>query len=58
MTHGDMDDNVHLQNSIYLISKLEDEGKVFPVYALSRMEGMDGAVQRQFIQEMKLIISG
>ena len=29
MTHGDMDDNVHLQNSIYLISKLEDEGKVF-----------------------------
>lgn len=29
ITHGDMDDNVHLQNSIYLISKLEDEGKVF-----------------------------
>lgn len=29
MTHGDMDDNVHMQNSIYLISKLEDEGKVF-----------------------------
>jgi dipeptidyl-peptidase-4 len=29
MTHGDMDDNVHLQNSIYLISKLEDEGKSF-----------------------------
>jgi|WetSurMetagenome_2_1015567.scaffolds.fasta_scaffold02761_6 dipeptidyl-peptidase 4 len=28
-THGDMDDNVHMQNSIYLISKLEDEGKVF-----------------------------
>jgi len=29
MTHGDMDDNVHMQNSIYLISKLEDEGKRF-----------------------------
>ena len=29
MTHGDMDDNVHIQNSIYLISRLEDEGKVF-----------------------------
>jgi dipeptidyl-peptidase-4 len=29
MTHGDMDDNVHFQNSIYLISKLEDEGKSF-----------------------------
>jgi dipeptidyl-peptidase 4 len=29
ITHGDMDDNVHLQNSIYLISRLEDEGKVF-----------------------------
>jgi dipeptidyl-peptidase 4 len=29
MTHGDMDDNVHFQNSIYLISKLEDAGKKF-----------------------------
>ena len=29
LTHGDMDDNVHMQNSIYLISKLEDEGKIF-----------------------------
>ena len=29
ITHGDMDDNVHMQNSIYLISKLEDEGKSF-----------------------------
>jgi dipeptidyl-peptidase-4 len=29
MTHGDMDDNVHLQNSIYLISALQDEGKEF-----------------------------
>ncbi len=27
--HGDMDDNVHMQNSIYLISKLQDEGKSF-----------------------------
>ena len=27
--HGDLDDNVHMQNSIWLISKLEDEGKVF-----------------------------
>lgn len=29
MTHGDIDDNVHMQNSIYLISKLQDEGKSF-----------------------------
>lgn len=29
LNHGDMDDNVHFQNSIYLISRLEDEGKVF-----------------------------
>jgi dipeptidyl-peptidase-4 len=27
--HGDMDDNVHMQNSIYLISRFEDEGKSF-----------------------------
>jgi dipeptidyl-peptidase-4 len=29
MTHGDLDDNVHMQNSIYLISRLQDEGKIF-----------------------------
>lgn len=29
MTHGDMDDNVHMQNSIYFISRLQDEGKSF-----------------------------
>jgi dipeptidyl-peptidase-4 len=29
MTHGDMDDNVHMQNTVYLISRLEDEGKTF-----------------------------
>ncbi|MBK9391110.1 MAG: S9 family peptidase [Bacteroidetes bacterium] len=29
LTHGEMDDNVHMQNSIYLISKLQDEGKSF-----------------------------
>jgi dipeptidyl-peptidase 4 len=29
LIHGDMDDNVHFQNSIYLISKLEDDGKIF-----------------------------
>ena len=27
--HADMDDNVHMQNSIYLISRLQDEGKTF-----------------------------
>ena len=29
LNHGDMDDNVHFQNSIHLISRLEDEGKSF-----------------------------
>lgn len=29
ITHGDMDDNVHMQNSIQLISKLEDANKLF-----------------------------
>jgi dipeptidyl-peptidase 4 len=29
ITHGDIDDNVHLQNSIQFISKLEDAGKSF-----------------------------
>lgn len=27
--HADMDDNVHMQNSIYFISRLQDEGKSF-----------------------------
>ncbi len=34
MIHGDMDDNVHFQNSIYLISRLEDDGKDFRVYVI------------------------
>ncbi len=29
LIHGDVDDNVHMQNSIYLISRLQDEGKTF-----------------------------
>lgn len=29
MTHGDVDDNVHMQNSLYLISRLQEEGKSF-----------------------------
>ena len=29
MAHGEMDDNVHMQNTIHLISKLMDEGKQF-----------------------------
>ena len=29
MTHGDMDDNVHMQNTIQLINKLMDRGKQF-----------------------------
>jgi dipeptidyl-peptidase-4 len=29
IVHGTADDNVHIQNSIYLISKLQDEGKEF-----------------------------
>jgi dipeptidyl-peptidase-4 len=27
--HGDVDDNVHMQNSLYLISRLQDGGKSF-----------------------------
>lgn len=29
ITHGTMDDNVHMQNTIQLVSKLEDLGKDF-----------------------------
>jgi dipeptidyl-peptidase-4 len=29
ITHGDMDDNVHMQNSIQLISKMQDANKSF-----------------------------
>ena len=29
INHGDVDDNVHMQNSLWLISKLQDEGKSF-----------------------------
>lgn len=42
--HGEMDDNVHMQNSIFLISKLQDEGKTFKfmIYAGGR-HGWGGA---------------
>ncbi len=29
LNHGDVDDNVHMQNSLWLISRLQDEGKTF-----------------------------
>jgi dipeptidyl-peptidase-4 len=29
MAHGEMDDNVHMQNTLQLITKLMDEGKQF-----------------------------
>jgi dipeptidyl-peptidase-4 len=29
LNHGDIDDNVHMQNSVWLISKLQEEGKSF-----------------------------
>ena len=57
ITHGDMDDNVHMQNSIYLISRLEDEGKTFE-FMLYPEVVMDGEEQKQSIQGMKQIISG
>lgn len=44
IVHGMADDNVHMQNSIYLISKLQDEGKEFSmmIYAGGR-HGWGGA---------------
>ncbi len=41
LIHGDMDDNVHFQNAIYLISRLEDDGKIFE-FMLYPGDGMDG----------------
>jgi len=29
VSHGDIDDNVHLQNTLQLVSKLQDDGKTF-----------------------------
>ncbi len=46
MTHGDMDDNVHMQNSIYLISKLQDEGKNHSGSCFIRMAVTDGEDQK------------
>jgi dipeptidyl-peptidase-4 len=52
MTHGDMDDNVHLQNSIYLISALQDEGKEFQfmLYPGNR-HGIQGAKATHYRNE-------
>ena len=57
-THGDMDDNVHMQNSIYLISKLQDEGKIIQIHAISGWDDMAGEDQKLYMYEMKQITSG
>jgi dipeptidyl-peptidase-4 len=50
--HGDLDDNVHFQNAIYLLSKLEDEGKSFQfmVYPNGR-HGWGGAKRMHSVNE-------
>lgn len=50
--HGDMDDNVHLQNSIWLISTLEDLNKPFEfmLYPGER-HGWGGAKRNYFMAE-------
>jgi dipeptidyl-peptidase-4 len=52
IVHGDMDDNVHMQNSIYLISRLQDEGKSFEfmLYPGGR-HGWGGAKGKHFRNE-------
>jgi dipeptidyl-peptidase-4 len=54
ITHGDMDDNVHLQNSIQLISKLEDAGKSFEfmLYPNGR-HGWGGAKRKHSTDEAR-----
>ncbi|MFO7575302.1 MAG: DPP IV N-terminal domain-containing protein [Bacteroidales bacterium] len=44
LVHGDLDDNVHMQNSIHLISKLQDKGRFFEfmIYPGNR-HGITGA---------------
>ena len=52
MTHGDMDDNVHMQNSIYLISRLQDEGKSFEfMFYPGGRHGWRGAKARHVLNE-------
>jgi dipeptidyl-peptidase 4 len=50
--HGDMDDNVHMQNTIQLISMLEDDGKSFQfmLYPNGR-HGWGGAKSTHVINE-------
>jgi dipeptidyl-peptidase-4 len=52
IVHGMADDNVHMQNSIWLISKLQDQGKVFDfmIYPGSR-HGWGGAKARHTTNE-------
>lgn len=54
ITHGDMDDNVHMQNSIQLISKLQDAGKSFEymVYPNGR-HGWSGAKRTHSTNESR-----
>jgi len=52
ITHGTMDDNVHMQNTIQLVSKLQDLGKDFELmlYPGGR-HGWGGAKRRHSTRE-------
>jgi len=54
ITHGTMDDNVHLQNSIQLVSKLQDLGKEFDMMFYPGGRHGWGGPKGQHLRQMQL----
>ena len=51
--HGEMDDNVHMQNSMQLISKLQDEGKQFEMMVYPGERHGWGGAKRKHLMVLK-----
>ena len=54
ITHGTMDDNVHMQNSIQLVSKLQDMGKDFEMMFYPGGRHGWGGPKGQHLQQLQL----
>ncbi|MBL7112950.1 MAG: S9 family peptidase [Bacteroidales bacterium] len=54
ITHGTMDDNVHLQNSIQLVSKLQDLGKDFEMMFYPGVRHGWGGPKGQHLRQLQL----
>jgi dipeptidyl-peptidase-4 len=54
LTHGTVDDNVHMQNTLQLADKLQDAGKPFQMMLYPRSRHGYRAAKREFDRRLEL----